>query len=110
MSAADIAPAAIPFKVAAEPSSGELLLVLLGVLAVIGLVVALLLWLRRSGRFGLAAVAAPGRPVMHVVGGKRLSMHSQAWLLEVDGQRLLVVESSRSIATRPIVSEPDNAH
>ena len=63
MSAADIAPAAIPFKVAAEPSSGELLLVLLGVLAVIGLVVALLLWLRRSGRFGLAAVAAPGSPI-----------------------------------------------
>ena len=92
----------IPYRTGSPITAGEALSVFGMTVALLAVAVGVLLWARRRGwleRWSMAASGGKsGRHVPRILGQARLGPASRAYVIEVDGSRLVVVESSRHVS------------
>lgn len=107
MSATALQP--IPYRTESPVTAGKALSVLGITIALLAAAVGVLLWARKRGwlqRWSMAAaVGKPDRNGPRVLGRTRLGQGSHAYVIEVDGSRFVVVESSRHVNLHALPGE-----
>ncbi|MDW2981762.1 flagellar biosynthetic protein FliO [Rhodanobacter sp. KK11] len=93
----------IPYRTESAITAGKALSVFGATIALLAVTVGVLLWVRKRGwlqRWSMMAGGGskPGRNAPRVLGQARLGQSSHAYVVEVDGSRFVVVESSRHVS------------
>jgi flagellar biogenesis protein FliO len=93
----------IPYRTESPVTAGKALSVFAMTMVLLAIVGGLLLWARKRGWLqrwsgATASGATSGRNTPRVLGQARLGTASHAYVVEVDGSRFMIVESSRQIS------------
>ncbi|WP_157798623.1 flagellar biosynthetic protein FliO [Dyella ginsengisoli] len=110
-------PPAIPYLQQPPVSGGHVLSVFLITAALLGLLLAVLAICRKAGwlsRFGVQGASSGERrekeDALRVLGSAALGAGSRAFLLQAGGSQYLIVESSRRVSVKEIVSRHGAPH
>lgn len=106
----------IPYRTEPPITAGQALSVFAITVALLAMAVGTLLWARKRGWLQRWSVAAHdeglNRNALRILGQTRLGHASHAYVIEADGTRFVVVESSRQVSLHalPKNTTPGNGH